>query len=302
MAIYDMLLRCQINICAIFAVKIAAECLLEVIILSKKSIEKIKKMWRDLVFAKVTGIVAKDIDIDKITVYKNGSDVSPKIYKKVKDVPVDDWKDAVISYKKFYGFAEGILFHSNDLNELDMEIDMTLDFSTWWNHKGTHEVPKEGMLIAGSAILTPRGKKFTRWFVCSPQLKLLMDMILTGKIDFSEAKLSEKLICGRYPDTYWGIARLVLFDDVQAFVDELKENRPVHPNYGKIYDQWGPYKIQVSWNGMYLSKNVAQFVHELSFHLDEPMWWEKFNQLAKGQGLKHSHPGPGGFCVACARS
>jgi len=266
--------------------------------LSKKSIEKLRRIWKYLVFAKVTSVIAKDIDIDKITVYENGSCVNPKIYNKVRDVPVDDWKNAVISYAKFYGFAEGILFHSNDFNKLDMEIDMTMEFSTWGNHKGTHEAPKEGMIVAGSVVLTPKGKKFTRWFVCSPQLKLLMDMILTGKVQFSENELSEKLICDRYPDMYWAIARLVLFDNVQAFVDELKEKRPVHPCFGKIYGQWG---LQVSWNGMYISKNVAQYVHELSFHLNESMWWEEFQRLAKEQGLKHNHPGLGGFCVACAR-
>lgn len=269
--------------------------------MGKNALEKLRKIWKGLVFAKVTGIIAKDADIDQIIVYENESGVNPKTYQKVNDVPIEDWKNAVISYTKFYGFAEGILFHSNNFNSLDMEIDMTLDFSTWWNHKGARKTPEKGDLIAGTVVQTPKGKKFLRWFTCGPQLKLLMDMILTGKVDFSEKELSEKLICNGYPDKYWAVARLVLFDNVQAFVDELKEMRPIHPNYGKIYDQCGPYRIQIAWNGMYLSKGAAQYVHELSFHLDEPMWWEKFNQLAREQGLKHSHPGLGGFCVACAR-
>ena len=265
--------------------------------LSKKAIENLQKIWRGLVFVRVAKVVAREADIIDIKTYEPG-DLKCKTYSRIDEVPDDAWKDAVISYAKFYGFAQGILFHSNDSTELDMFN--ALDFSTYLSQQRTCRAPKEGDLIAGTVVKGPRGRKFSRWFVCGPQLKLLIDMVLAGKTDISEKELSEKLMCDPYPDLYWAIARLVMFDNVQAFVDELKDIKPIHPSKGKIYKQ-GWHNFTVDWHGMYIPKEAAQFVHELSFHLNEPVWWEQFMRLASEQGLKHSHPVSGGFCVACAR-
>lgn len=267
--------------------------------MSKKAIEKLRMIWKELKFATVGKTIVNPKDIINITVYENESCVPLKMYSRIEEVPDDAWKNAAVSYSKFYGFAQGILFHGNDHNALDIEVNTTLDFSSWWNHKFLGQPPGKGTIIAGQIVGTPKGKKFTRWFVCTPELKLLIEMVLSGKAKYSETELAEKLITIGYPDTLWAIARLLFFDDVQAFVDELKERCPAHPLKGRVYYRWGQYRLEVSWNGMYLSKNVAQFVHELSFNLDEPMWWEEFQKLAKEQELPHSHPAPGGLCRAC---
>lgn len=262
--------------------------------MSKKALENLRKIWKSFVFARVAKVVADVVDIVDIKAYEDGV---IKKYSRIEEVPDDAWKDAVISYEKFYGFAQGIYFHSRDFTELD--VLNTLDLSTYLSHKGTCHAPEKNDLIAGIVVAGPKGKKFSRWFVCSPQLKLLMDMVLTGKIEYSEEELSEKLMCDPYPDLYWAIARLVLFDNVQAFVNELREIKPVHPSRGKIYKEAGSYSFPVDWSGMYLPKDPALFVHELSFYLDEPAWWEEFNRLAKEQGLANGHS-RAGICNACA--
>lgn len=267
--------------------------------MSKEAVKKLRSIWRELEFATVAKVVVDPKDIINITVYENESCVSPKTYSRMEEVPDELWKDAVISYGKFYGFAQGIYFSSYDHNALDIEVNSTLDFSSWWNHKFLGKAPEKGTVIAGWTARTSRGKKFTRWFVCSTELKLLIEMVLSGEVKFTEIELAEKLITKGYPDVLWAIARLLFFDNMQAFVDELKEQQAPHPLYGKVYDKWAQYQIEVCWNGMYLPKNVAQFVHELSFNLDEPMWWDEFLRLAKEQKLSHSHPAPGGLCKAC---
>jgi len=87
--------------------------------LSKKAIENLQKIWRGLVFVKVAKVVAREADIIDIKTYEPGV-LKCKTYNRIDEVPDDAWKDAVISYTKFYGFAQGILFHSNDSTELDM--------------------------------------------------------------------------------------------------------------------------------------------------------------------------------------
>lgn len=237
-------------------------------------------------FEKVKIVHADIKDIDEIKAYEDDSSIGMKIYGHIEEVPASAWDAAVVKYTKFYGFTEeGTLFHNKYYHELDMEIAMTLDFSTWFNHIGTKITPSEGDLIAGVVAKGSKGKMFKKWFVCSPQLKLLIDMVLAGKAGHSENDLAEKLLYGSYPDTYWAIARLLFFDNVQAFVDQLKSSPPIHPAKGKLYKKYGKYNDYVSWSGMYLPMSAEKFIQELSNNLGEPMWLEKFNQLKKEQGL-----------------
>jgi hypothetical protein len=50
---------------------------------------------------------------------------------------------------------------------------------------------------------------------------------------------------------------------------------------------------------MHLATGYARQVHEPSYRLDEPAWWEGFLRLTVEQGVVHSHPRRGGVCKAC---
>jgi hypothetical protein len=134
----------------------------------------------------------------------------------------------------------------------------------------------------------------------------------------SDAELGRRLLTDGFPDIYWAIARLVCFDNVQAFVDAIKIGSPGpsvaqlnmdkkatvsstapglgrHPAFGQRY---GRHRLTVNWGGMYIGIGFARFVHELSQVL-EPRWWREFLRLAAEQGVIHSHPDEGGICHAC---
>jgi hypothetical protein len=115
-------------------------------------------------------------------------------------------------------------------------------------------------------------------------------MVMNGT-RLSEKEIAPKLMINGHPDLLFAVARLVLFDNVQAFVDSLKEwdEQPPHPAdgipYGKFY---GPKQRTVQHRGMWLSKDIAQYVHEISYSLNEPRWWEEFQRLASEQGVKYN--------------
>lgn len=284
--------------------------------MSAEAVAQLRQIWEKLTFAKVNRVIAREpedvlfIEVPEVLTLDDGrmltNHMEYRVYSnRTADIRESDRWRAQVSWRHYYGFTdEGIYFQKDDYREFDFDISLTFTWSEWGNHTGGWDKPDVGTLLAGEVIDTPRGKRFRNWFVCTPELKFLFDIVLHGTI-LSEEELAPKLVTGGFPDTYWALARLVLFDNVQPFVDEFKEyeSRPQHPCFGQEYPggrgYLGDKKPKVDWRGMYLPENDAQYVHELSYQLNEPKWWEEFQRLAAEQNVMHEHPALGGYCKAC---
>jgi hypothetical protein len=280
--------------------------------MSAKAIATLQQLWGKLVFTQVNRVVAREPeDILSITVHKNDGHTDYVINSnRTSDIPEKDRHRTRIAWRHYFGFTdEGIYFQMEDYHGLDCDIDLTMDFSNYGNHNGGFDKPEIGSLIAGEITETPKGKRFKRWFYCSPEFKLLVDIVMNGTA-FTEDELGRKLITAGYPDKYWAIARLALFDNAQAFVDNCKpfdwdkkeSTCPLHPANGMFSGSVmfpSGEGLKVTHRGMYLSKGTAEFVHEISYRLNTPDWWTEFKRLASEQGIKHNHPNFGGYCHAC---
>jgi hypothetical protein len=285
--------------------------------MSAVAIATLQKLWEKLSFHTITRVIAREpedvlfISIkygpftteDGCVMYLNNQLTSD--FKRWSDVPAGLRERAEVSYRHYYGFtSDNIMFRNDDYVELDLSIDLTCDFSRWGgNHTGgKFKRPRVGQTIAGTTEETPKGRRFKQWFVCSPELRVLIELVKQGHNNLSENELACRMMTNDYPDAYWAIARLVFFDNIQAFVDQCKpEEQNDHPCKGKRYGQYyGPKQMVINHTGMYLPKgNTAEYVHELSCRLNEPKWWEEFQRLAKEQGVEHDHPVYGGLCHAC---
>ncbi len=268
--------------------------------MSAEAIAYLRQIWGKLTFAKVNRVIAREPE-DVLYINIPRTQTGPSGYvlfghtdytidsKRTADIPQRDLWKAKVSWRHYYGFTDdGVYFQKADYCKLDLDVSITLDWGEWGNHRGGWSKPEIGSLIAGEVTEGTRGKRFTRWFICPPQLKVLIDAVLYGTT-MNENELATKLVGSDFPDTYWAIARLVLFDNVQAFVDDLKDPRPTHPCFGMEYVGEGhPINglSKVYWSGMYLMKNAAQYVRDIS--QVESDWWTKFCQLAEAQGVYYS--------------
>ena len=298
--------------------------------MSAEAQAKLACIWKKLHFSTIKRTVAREPeDISSITVYQpadfcypNGQratghmDNSPlyRGLKRLADVPeVDLWRTK-ISWSHYYGFTDdGIYFQRDGHNLMDFDLDLTLDFGTrYGNHQfGGYHRPEDGQLICGEVVETPKGKKFIKWFPCDEAFMVLVAAVL-GQIELpTEERLGQLLLTDPYPDMYWAVSRLVLFDDVQAFVNDIRYGEIVrdaymdrlevpdwakHPGSGRKHGKDG-YKC--SEGGMFLPKGAAEYVHMISFQLNQPQWWQEFLRLTAEQGVSHSHPSSGGVCDAC---
>lgn len=278
--------------------------------MSAEAVATLRQLWGKLIFARVNRVIAREPeDVLSITVYNDGGHVAHSVKSnRTSDIPEQDRRRSRIAWRHYFGFTdEGIYLQMSDYHGLDCDIDLTMDWSHWGNHRGGFDKPEIGSLIGGEVADTPKGKRFKRWFDCRPEFRLLVDIVLNGTT-LTEDELGRRLITKDFCDKYWAVARLVLFGNVQAFVDELKpvdwenDTRPLHPAHGmftgSVMFPSGD-RLTVNHRGMSLPKSTAQYVHEMSYRLNEPRWWKEFNRLAAEQGLHHSHPQWTGMCNAC---
>lgn len=280
--------------------------------MSAEAVAKLQQLWGKLTFARVNRVVAREPeDVLSITVYGDNGHITCTIKSnRTSDIPEKDRRRTRVAWRHYFGFTDdGIYFQNENYHGLDCDIDLTMDWSNWGNHIGSFDMPEVGSFIGGEVIDTPKGKRFKRWFCCRPEFKLLVDIVLNGTT-ITEEDLGRQLVTVGYPDKYWAIARLVLFNNVQAFVDnckpidwEKKEDvRPLHPAHGMFSgDVMFPSgdRLTVNHREMYLSKGTAEFVHNISYRLNTPSWWEEFKRLTTEQGIKHGHPVMLDWCHAC---
>lgn len=266
--------------------------------MSAEAIAKLQGIWEQLVFARVRRTIAREpedvlsIEIQEVMGYTPddnvpilGSTERWVMSRRLSDIPAKDRWRARIHWRHFYGFTDdGIYFQLQDARQLDLDILLTCDFgTTFMNHEGSDR-PKPGDWICGTVIETEHGKRFDRWFILTPELRSLITLIRAGKTRMSEAELAPLLISSGYPDTLWALVRLVMFDNVQAFVDQHRGIKETHPCFGRSY---GPTfhngsRRRVDWTRMWLSVPPVQFVHGLSHLLDTAAWWETWKNAFGG--------------------
>ncbi len=288
--------------------------------MSTVAIENLRSLWGDLVFARITRVIGRDPEdvlyihinkynptVDGKALYRTGEyrEIKSKL---LKDIPDDERKFASVAWKHYYGFAvnssfpNGIYFSNSRYAEIDFDIHMSLDLCGCGNHSsGSFRKPKIDQWICGRIEDSPKGgKRFTEWFCVDKQTKKFIEFVQSGKCNLTEEQLAYDLVggaCG-FPDNLWAIARLVFFDNVQAFFKLNKGEQTEHPCKGFIYGHCYPegYDHEVTWGGMYLSTaDYDSFVHTLSCRLD-PDWWNTFKNLRQQINLSISHDQ---WCVGC---
>lgn len=273
--------------------------------MSAAAIAKLRGLWEKLSFGKVARVIAREPEDVLFIRTKLPSGNTKDLIRsnRTADIPEADRATAEVTWRHYYGFTEeGVYFQRCDCHGIDYDIDLTMTWSGWANHTGGWDKPAIGSLIYGEIEDGRKGKRFKRWRYCPPGFKKLVDAVMNGT-SATDLELGRELIASDFPDKFWAIARLVLFDNVQAFVDQFKkhDDRPAHPAFGMptgcIYRGED---LRVEHRGMRLNQEAAQFIHNLSFRLEEPEWWDAFKKLMGEQGFVFEHPGLGGFCHACA--
>lgn len=259
--------------------------------MSAEAIATLRGIWEKLSFGRVKRVIAREPeDILSISIHHDNGHVAYSIKSnRTADIPEADRRRARVAWRHYYGFTEeGAYFQKDDYHGLDCDIDLTMDWSQYGNHMGGYDKPEIGSLICGEVVDTSKGKRFERWFSCRPEFKLLVDIVMNGTT-LTEEELGRQLVTADYPDKYWAIARLVLFDNVEAFVEDIQsldaESRSPHPAYGLPSGAVLPSgeKLIVGHRGMWLSVNAMMFVHTLSIQLNEPRWWEMWQRLTIGE-------------------
>lgn len=273
---------------------------------------RLQQIWEKLSFSNVKRTIAREPeDISWISLRdprESWRSAQYTDYKRLEDVPAESRHLAEISWRHYFGFdAEGVYFQRDDYRQLDLDIDLTLGFGERFaNHAGGYSRPEDGQLICGEVVDTSRGRRYRRWFSCDEAFRTMV-RVVRGELTLSEDELGRQLLTDAYPDMYWAIVRLVMFDNVQAFVDECKldalrfdneadRSFARHPAAGVKH---GVHGFACGEYGMWLTKGPSEYVHELSAVLDQPQWWEEFVRLADEQEVAHAHPAHGGVCNAC---
>lgn len=281
--------------------------------MSAEAVANLARIWEKLRFARVERVIARDpedilsIHAHHVTVFENGyshlghiDHEAPRM-RRLSDIPKEMRHRTTVTWRTYYGFTDiGIFFHKEGYNELDLDVAITLDFGMWGNHMGDGQKPRPGDLLCGEIEEGPKGPRFRRWFVCAPSLKFLIDLTRESKTTLSENDLAHRLMCERFDDMLWAIARLVFFDNVAAFMEPYLTNTlTLHPCNGKGYGRpdFNGKQMIINHNGMYLPRSHAQFLHFLSFRLNQPQWWQQAKDLL---GATPECVGHGGWCEACA--
>jgi hypothetical protein len=280
--------------------------------MSANAIAQARQLLEGLHFARVKRTVANENDILSIEIprllidedgYITRNHTAYRIHSnRLSDIPVNDRWKAKVAWLRYYGFADGdIFFHNNDCRALDSYYH-SLFRDPMGHEDGGFDKPGKGTLITGKVVEGRKGLKFAWWFVCPPGFYEFTQAILSDSPP-TENDLAGKLLTNGYPDTLWAMARLILYDSVQPFVDQNAEKPEVHPHFGKPYGKpefTRSAQLRVQWQGMYLGNSPDVFVHELSTLL-EPSWWETYQELAKQQIPNWRHAGGWHreFCQGC---
>lgn len=276
--------------------------------MSAEAIAIVQKLWEQLVFARVQRTIAREPEdvswvslktlighsSEGVPVFNGGTFVHSG---RPSAIPRDElWKYEVV-WRHYFGFTTNdTYFQCDGYRELDFAISLTADFGNWGNHTGGgFKRPKNGDWIAGVVVDTSRGKRFDKWFILTPELRFLIELVRRGRTSLDEASLAKRLLTNGYPDVLWAFARLVMFNNVEAFID-LKAQHPCYNQpYGETFHNGSQFRVD--WSGMYLPMNAPNYVHTASYRFGTPSWWERYK--AAFDGAPPECVGFGGLCDAC---
>jgi hypothetical protein len=127
--------------------------------------------------------------------------------------------------------------------------------------------------------------RLSPWFACEKAFQTLVDVV-RGSLTLSEAEMKHQLRARRgYVDRYWAVAQLVLFDNVDLFQGStvmLKRLR------------------RPAVSGLDIPDRQYRFVHEMSYALGEPQWWEHLDRKHPPGHMYELHDRYDQPCMACA--
>lgn len=265
--------------------------------MSAESVAKLRSFWEKLTFAPVTRLMGRqpeDVRWMEVHEAQRSDDKSRRFRfdgsgdveyminaRRLSEVPEDVRWRTVINWKHYYGFAGEYFFHSReyDGSGRGSRFPMLTDDRRDW----VHLRPPFGQVIAGYACDDPRGKRLEGWFVVEPPLEKIIWWSRNGLGSLTETDLAHQLISPRsYRDQYWAVARLLFFDNVQAFVDEYKKPRANHPCASHIHEGR---RISTGGLEMEIPGTPAQIVHWTAHKFEQIGWWEEFLRLTQEQGV-----------------
>lgn len=243
--------------------------------MSAEAIAKLAQLWEQLNFARTIRTVGR-MPEDVLTMEVEKSPGITDYYvrsRRLSDVPESDRDRVRISWRHYFGFADNDAYFNNDANcQIDYDIEMTLWFGdVYSNHRPDQfRRPAEGTLICGVLEDGPKGPRFKHWFICDEELLTLVRLI-RGEIQ-PEGNMKSQLTRDGHldrRDLYWAIAQLVMFDNVELFATKHLES--------KARDFWDP--LPASEDILCISHGCSEFVHALSYTLEQPQWWQKLLEL-----------------------
>lgn len=288
--------------------------------MSAAAVEKLQQIWKKLEFAFVKRVIAREPeDVLGITFY-DYKEIDQDYWARLEtgnfalrrsaEIPAEDRWRTEVQWRHYYGFtSNGIYFQKDGCCRLDVDILLTLDFGLYGNHCDIGwQKPEPGVWIAGEVIMTPKGKKFNQWFVCSPEFLALYTAVMNGKAPTKLSVFAQKLVTDDTTsyDAYITLAALVLFDDIETFVNMLDNEQPeiTHPCHGQPFGKRflvTPDKAirnKVGWNHIRIpNTTVSNYVHSMA-HLLDPNWWTTFTEMAKKRNSNYSHSDPY-YCAGC---
>lgn len=286
--------------------------------MSSYAIEKLQRIWGKLEFARIERVIAREPeDILSITIYDykkichgfwDRQEVGRIEPRRLTNIPDEDRWCTEATWHHYHGFThDGIYFQKSGCHNLDVDLFYTLDFGLAGNHCDVGwQKPKPGSWIAGLTVMTPEGKKFDQWFVCSPEFLALYTAVMNGKAPSKLDDFARKLVTDdtAWHDTYIAIAALVLYDDVKFFVDMLDHYTKVHPCNNQPFGQKfliaakKTTRNRVWWGHLHVPHyDASTYVHSMAYLL-EPNWWTTFTEMAKERNLSYNHSSAS-YCAGC---
>jgi hypothetical protein len=152
--------------------------------------EILQSLWKPLCFAQVRAVKTDPKNIVSAAL-KNNDPCAHTQYIRPDEIRNYKPADLDISYPFYYGFARTlpvanrpireVYFNRDGYNELDCDINLTLQFGTLLNHLGGHEPPGYCDLLCGTIVHKEKGDAFRSWFNSTPQFHALWHLIMFGE-------------------------------------------------------------------------------------------------------------------------
>ncbi len=247
--------------------------------MSTEALRAIRELWRDLVFDRIAGVDGRPEDFLKVELRgENGAFRGPILpYKSRREIPRELWGNINLFYRRYRGCtAHGILFRSDGTHRLDFFNSGDLSLRPSRQYRNIQ--PIRGWTIGGLVEQGDKFPRFTKWFVCPPQLFLFIDAIRNDPRS-SENFLARQVRHGdRHVDVFEALLRLIAFDNVQLFVGCCERG----------------IKLDIPWS-------IPDFIHQSSCYFRTPEWWNEFRYSCAKFGIEYEHNNnPERPCNGCA--